>query len=156
MCYWGNIFISPWGSCFEIEKMTNVQNSVISPWAYLRGNRVYSYFKPPRLFLMFLKPFLRKFSREFNYASREKSIFRGNLISRIPIKQTFRGNLISRVSQIVRLHIFFNQKLPWIGWQTGRQKGFLSMFVESNQSKWRKLKFSREFNFANYVKSDFS
>ena len=27
-------------SCFEIEKMPNVQNSVISPWACLRGNRV--------------------------------------------------------------------------------------------------------------------
>ena len=27
-------------SCFEIEKMSNVQNSVISPWACLRGNRV--------------------------------------------------------------------------------------------------------------------
>ena len=28
------------GSCFEIEKMTNVQNSVISTWACLQGYMV--------------------------------------------------------------------------------------------------------------------
>ena len=54
----------------------------------------------------------KKFSREFNFASREKSIFRGNLILRISIKQTFRGNLIL---QIVRLHILLIKNYHALG-----------------------------------------
>ena len=98
----------------------------------------------------------KKFSGEFNFASREKSIFRGNLISRISIKQTFSGNLISQISQIVRLLIFIIKNYHGLFDRQGGKKVFFRCLLEPNQSKRRKLKFSREFNFVNYVKSDFS